>query len=60
MSGRRRRKAYKRYDMDLSGLNEGISISNEYKTQVAAVAIAVLSGLFACGALIGYFLGKRD
>ena len=57
---RRRRKAYKRYDMDLSSLSEGVFISNEYKNAVMAIAAAALSGLLACGLVIGYFLGKRD
>ena len=60
MSGRRRRKAYKRYDMDLSSLSEGVFISNEYKNAILAIAAAALSGLLACGVIIGYLLGKRD
>jgi len=60
MAGRRRRKAYRRYDMDLSGLNEGLFISYEYKNIVIAIAAAALSGLFACGMVIGYLFGKRD
>ena len=60
MSGRRRRKAYKRYDMDLSSLSEGIFIPNEYKNTVIAIAVSALSGLLACGLIIGYFFGKRD
>ena len=60
MSARRRRKAYKRYDMDFSGISEGIFISDEYKNKVTAVAFSALAGLFACGLAIGYLLGTRD
>ena len=60
MSGRRRRKAYRKFEMDLSGLNEGVYISREYKRGFALIAAVAFGALIACGITIGYFLGKRD